>query len=78
MASTGVFLGNSAYPKLNPAVNRMAEEGVSPIAIAIAWILRYPAKVQPLIGTVNADCLRNICTATEVEMRRSEWYDSTV
>ena len=55
----------------------MAEEkGVSPIAIA--WILRYPAKVQPLIGTVNADRLRDICTATEVEMRRSEWYDSAV
>lgn len=72
----GVFLGNSAYPKLNAAVNRMAEEkGVSPSAIAIAWILRHPAKVQPLIGTVNADRLRDICTATEVEMSRSEWYE---
>lgn len=72
----GVFMGNEGYPKLNAAVNRMAEEkGVSPSAIAIAWILRHPAKIQPLIGTTNAARLKDICTATEVEMSREEWYE---
>ncbi|MEG1269596.1 MAG: aldo/keto reductase, partial [Oscillospiraceae bacterium] len=72
----GVFMGCDKFPKLNASVNRMAEEkGVSPSAIAIAWLLRHPAKIQPLIGTTNAERLQDICTATEVEMTGPEWYE---
>lgn len=72
----GVFMGNENYPKLNASVNRMAEEkGVSPSAIAIAWILRHPAKIMPLIGTTNAARLRDICTGVDVELSRDEWYE---
>ena len=44
-------------------------------AIAIAWILRHPAKIQPLIGTTNAQRLRDICTGIDVELTREEWYE---
>ncbi len=72
----GVFMNDDGYPRLNAAVNRMAEEkGVSPSAIAIAWILRHPAKIQPLIGTTNKERLKDICTASGVELSRLEWYE---
>ena len=72
----GIYLGSDQYPELNQVTSRIAEEkGVSPSAIAIAWLLRMPAKIQPLIGTTNAARLRDICTAAEVSLSRLEWYE---
>lgn len=72
----GVFMNDDSYPTLNSVVNRMAEEkNVSPSAIAIAWILRHPAKIQPMIGTTNPDRVRDICTACDIELTRAEWYE---
>lgn len=72
----GVFMGNEGYPNLNEAVNRMAEEkDVSPSVIAIAWLLRHPAHIQPLIGTTNSERLKDICRASEVTLSRAEWYE---
>lgn len=72
----GIYLGSEQYPQLNLVTNRLADEKcVSPSAIAIAWILRLPSHIQPLIGTTNATRLRDICTASEVHITRSEWYE---
>lgn len=72
----GVFMNDASYPTLNSVVNRMSgEKGVSPSAIAIAWILRHPAKIQPMVGTTNAERLKDICTACDVTLSRAEWYE---
>lgn len=72
----GIFLGNENYPRLNGVINRLAEEkGVSPSVISVAWILRHPAIIQPLIGTTNADRLRDIAHAVDIEITRAEWYE---
>lgn len=72
----GVFMNDDGYPTLNSVVNRLsAEKNVSPSAIAIAWILRHPAKIQPMVGTTNAARLQDICTACNVTLSRAEWYE---
>ena len=72
----GVFMGDPKYPTLNQVVNRLCEEkNASPSAVAIAWILRHPAKIQPLIGTTNKERLKDICTASNVKLSREEWYE---
>ena len=72
----GVFMESENYPELNHVVNDIAKKkSVSTSAIAIAWILRHPAGIQPLIGTTNADRLKDICTADDVELNREEWYE---
>lgn len=72
----GPFMENENYPELNEVCGRIAQEkGVSKSAIAIAWILRHPAKIQPLIGTTNAERLKDICTGIDVELSRAEWYE---
>ena len=43
--------------------------------MAIAWILRHPARMQPIVGTTNADRLKDICRADEVTLSREEWYE---
>ena len=51
-----------------------AEKGVSPEAILIAWILRHPARIQPLPGTTNPERIRAACEAEHVSFTREEWY----
>jgi predicted oxidoreductase len=72
----GVFLDNDAFPELNRSIDVLAEEkGVTNTAVAIAWLLRHPAKMQPIVGTTNPRRVRDIAQASVVEMTRKEWYD---
>ena len=72
----GVFLNNDKFPELNAKIDELAEKkGVTNSAIATAWILRHPAKIQTIVGTTNAERLRDICKASEVELTRQEWYE---
>ncbi|MGG1638593.1 aldo/keto reductase [Paenibacillus sp. NRS-1760] len=71
----GVFLGNDKFPELNKQIDEIAEKyNVSNTTIAIAWLLRHPAHMQPVIGTMNLDRLNDCCNASEVHLTREEWY----
>lgn len=72
----GVFLDNDKFPELNKKINEIAEKkGVTNTTIAISWILRHPAKMQPIVGTTNANRLKDIAKASQVELTRQEWYE---
>jgi predicted oxidoreductase len=43
-------------------------------AIALAWILRHPAGIQPIVGTSRPERLRLSVEADTVELSREEWY----
>lgn len=71
----GVFLGNEKFPELNQKIGAIADKyEVSNTTIAIAWLLRHPAQMQPVIGTMNLDRLKDCCKASEVHLTREEWY----
>ena len=46
----------------------------STAAIALAWLLRHPAGIQPIVGTLNAERISASVQADEVELTRQEWY----
>ena len=71
----GTFIDNPKYPELNSALGEIAErEGISKAAAAIAWILRHPAAMQAVIGTMNPAHIRDICAAGDVTLSRHDWY----
>jgi predicted oxidoreductase len=71
----GVFLASDKFPELNEQLGRVAvDHGVSSTTIALAWLLRHPAAMQPVIGTTNVERLRECCRAAEVNLSREEWY----
>lgn len=51
-----------------------SERNVPAEAIVIAWLLRHPATIQPLIGTRQPDRIRAACQADQLELTREEWY----
>lgn len=71
----GPFVDNPEFPKLNEALGEIAErEGVSKTAVAIAWILRHPAKMQAVVGTMNTAHMADVCDAAKVELSHHDWY----
>lgn len=72
----GVFLGSDKYPELNRVIDQLAERyAVQPETIAIAWLLRHPADLQPVIGTMNLDRMLACIQATDIRLTRTEWYE---
>ena len=72
----GVFLDNDKFPELNLKINAIAAaKGVTNTAIAIAWILRHPARMQPIIGTTKPGRVKDSCRATDIILTRQEWYE---
>lgn len=72
----GCFIDNEKFPELNDVLEKIGNNyGVSKTTMAIAWILRHPAKMQPVTGTTNlarlADCLK----AGEIRISHQEWYE---
>lgn len=71
----GVFLDNPKFPELNQKIDELAAaKGVTNMAIAIAWILRHPARMQPIIGTTNPERVKATCKASDITLTRQEWY----
>jgi predicted oxidoreductase len=71
----GVFLDNDKFPELNAQINTIAaSRGVTNTAIAIAWLLRHPARMQPILGTTNPTRVKDACKASDVKLTRQEWY----
>ena len=71
----GCFVDNPEFPELNWVLGELAEKyGVSKTAVAIAWILRHPAKIQAIAGTMNPNHLKEICDASNIELSHKDWY----
>ncbi|MDR0642837.1 MAG: aldo/keto reductase [Treponema sp.] len=72
----GVFLNNKEFPKLNAKIDEIAKKyGVTNTTIAIAWLLRHPAKFQPVTGTMNTTRLADCVKAAEITLTKEEWYE---
>jgi predicted oxidoreductase len=50
-----------------------AKKNVTPEAIALAWLLRHPAGICPIIGARRPEKIRDACQADTVELSREEW-----
>ena len=72
----GNFVGNEKFQALNQVLDRLAiKYGVTSSTIAISWILRYPAKMQAVVGTTNPKHLIEASQATNFTLTRKEWYE---
>lgn len=72
----GVYIDHKDFPEVNQKLQEIANRyGVTKEAIAIAWILRHPAKMQAIVGTMTVERLTAISKASEIELTREEWYE---
>ena len=72
----GVFLGDPEYKDLNKVLDRLAEKyKVTSDAVAYAWLLRIPARMQVITGTMNPKHIASASKAADFTLTREEWYE---
>lgn len=72
----GIFANHPDYALLNQTIREIAERyNVSHETIVVAWILRHPAKIQTIVGSMNPERLKKIAQASEITLTKPEWYD---
>lgn len=74
----GAFLGSEVPEHLKPLAELTAkladEKHTTKDAIALAWLLRHPAGIQPIIGTKNPTRIADAVLADTISLSRQEWY----
>lgn len=72
----GIFANHPDYALLNQAIGEIAERyNVSHETIVVAWILRHPAMIQTIVGSMNLERLTKIAQASQITLTRPEWYE---
>ena len=72
----GSFLINEKYKGLNEVINKIAEKyGITDTGVAIAWLLRLPEKMQPIVGSTNPERIKAVAKASDVTLSREDWYE---
>jgi predicted oxidoreductase len=51
-----------------------AEVKATPGSVVLAWLLRHPAGIQPVIGTTNAQRIAESAAAADVQLSREQWW----
>ncbi len=71
----GNYLKEEKYAPLQQQMKQLADaKGVRENAIGIAWILRHPAHIQAIAGTMDPEHLKQMSKAADVSLSRAEWY----
>ena len=67
--------GHARRIKLREAIDAVARErNVSRAAVAIAWLLKHPAGIVPIIGSADPDNIKDVVKAVDLQLTREEWY----
>ncbi|HUR45537.1 MAG TPA: aldo/keto reductase, partial [Candidatus Saccharimonadales bacterium] len=61
--------------KINEMLDLIARErGTTRIVVALAWLMKHPAGIVPIIGSTNPVNIREAAKADAVDLTREEWY----
>lgn len=72
----GDFITNTQHEALAQLMKKLGDTyDATPAAIALAWLLRHPANIQPMLGSTTPSRIREAAHATEFELTKREWYD---
>lgn len=72
----GNYVDNDMFPELNRKLAEIGEKyNLSKSAVVAAWILRHPADMQMIAGTMNPGHLADLCKAADIVLTRAEWYE---
>jgi predicted oxidoreductase len=68
--------GKPELTRLLQRINDLArEKETTSSAVALAWLLRHPARIVPVIGSTNPTHIHESCMADRIVLTREEWYE---
>jgi predicted oxidoreductase len=48
--------------------------GVARTVVSLAWLMKHPSHIMPIIGSNNPANIREAARADEIELSRDQWY----
>jgi predicted oxidoreductase len=54
--------------------NLVNKYGVGSDTILLAWIMKHPAKIAPIAGTVNVARIQNLSKAVQLDLDKEDWF----
>lgn len=74
-ADAGAFIGDKNLVELNALLEKLAAKyNTTSTGLAASWILRHPANMQVIAGTMNVERIEQIATASAIKISREDWY----
>lgn len=71
----GIFLDNDKFPELNAVLDELAVKyETTKTSLSVAWILRHPAKMQVLVGSMTPSRIKECALGSEIDLSREDWY----
>jgi len=65
----------AAVARLRPLLRDVAQAyGVTPLAVVLAWLMRHPSKIIPILGSVRPEAIKEATKADAVTLDRDNWY----
>jgi len=65
--------------KTKAIVERIAKEhNLSADGVVLSWLMKHPAKINPVIGSAKPGRIKNAMDAFDIELTRNEWYELLV
>ena len=76
LAGGSLFTGTDARSvRLRQALEAVGKQvDASPDQVALAWLLRHPAQVHPVVGTNSLARIRSAAGALKVQLNRPQWF----
>jgi predicted oxidoreductase len=60
---------------VTPVLEAMAQaRGTSRSVVALAWLLKHPSGIVPIVGSTDPQKIREATQAVEMDLCRDEWY----
>ncbi len=71
----GLFRGDAGLDRLRTALWEVGQaHGGAADQVALAWLLRHPAGIRPIVGTGRLDRLAGAAGAASLKLSRQDWY----
>ena len=68
-------LENEQSQRIRPILNEFSKKyNVSENEILLAWILKHPIHITPVIGTTNKDRIKNANAAKNIQLNLEDWF----
>lgn len=65
----------AAVARLKPVLRDVANAyNTTPLVILLAWQMRHPSKIIPILGSIRPDVIRESVKAAEINLDRDSWY----
>ena len=71
----GELFKNSQSPLNQKLISLAKDFAVQPAAIAIAWLLRHPAQILPIMGSNHMQRIKQFSEALTVDLSREQWFE---